>query len=481
MRRTVDPVSYETVDSRRLARRWLGVAIGSLLLAGLLSFALVVGRLPGLHEMFTDPDFFRRALVVHVVLALVVWFLAFVTALFFTIGSREKPGLHTTAGSGIAAVGVATLLASAGVAGSAPILSNYVPVIDNDVFVAGLSLFGLGVVLALLDPRLLPRPDEPMGFLRVPAAAVVGIRAAAILLLLAGVTFAASIVSVPFGLPAETTWEMRMWGGGHVLQVASTAGMLACWIILLERALGESPISRRVASVLFGVLVIPQLASPLIALVGTGDARYDAVFTFMMRWAIWPVVSVVLALSLRALWRAKREGMIARWWREPQIVVFATSALMTVAGFVLGAMIRGPNTMIPAHYHASIGAVTTVYMGVTWLMLAPLAMGLREGWLRRVAPFQPSIFGAGQLIFAIGFGMAGAHGMARKAYGTDQEIRTALEWVGLSVMGIGGLIAVTGGMLFLLVVIRAWRGRPGEPATKGKVRWTKTRSIRSSG
>jgi len=71
------------------ARGWFLLAIGSLVLAGLLSLMLVIGRLPFLGWLFTDPLFFKRALVVHVDLAIVVWFQAGTLAfLGLALGSR---------------------------------------------------------------------------------------------------------------------------------------------------------------------------------------------------------------------------------------------------------------------------------------------------------------------------------------------------------------------------------------------------------
>src|SRR5262245_24473218 len=62
--------------ARSVGRCWFAFAVGSLVLAGTLSLLLVVGRLPFLGAVFTDPLFFKRALVVHVDLALVIWFQA---------------------------------------------------------------------------------------------------------------------------------------------------------------------------------------------------------------------------------------------------------------------------------------------------------------------------------------------------------------------------------------------------------------------
>jgi len=39
-------------------------------------------------------------------------------------------------------------------------------------------------------------------------------------------------------------------------------------------------------------------------------------------------------------------------------------------------------------------------------------------------------------------------------------LRSAPEVIGMGIMGAGGLIAVVGGLLFLVVVVRAIRGKP---------------------
>src|SRR5262245_5409609 len=89
----VAPASPLTLDFS-LTRAALGLAIGSLLLAGCFSLLLVVGRIPALAQWVTDPQFFKRCLVLHVDLALLVWFFAFAAALYSLLpGCRAS---HTT-------------------------------------------------------------------------------------------------------------------------------------------------------------------------------------------------------------------------------------------------------------------------------------------------------------------------------------------------------------------------------------------------
>lgn len=445
------------------SRAWLLLALCSLVVAGALAALLALARTPPFDEWVTDPGFFRRCLVVHVNLSLSVWSIACLAALFSALPSHAGGEGRARLGAGLAAAGLGALITSAWLPG-APVMSNYIPVIDAPLFFAGLVSFAAGALLAFANGRLLPgREDGTPGELYLCGGARVGLRAAAVALLFAFLTFGAALIVTPAELPAEGRYELIFWGGGHIMQVASEAGMLVVWLLLLGRVIGRPILSRRAASWLFGLLIAPTLAAPLLAGRGTGDSLYQSAFTTLMQWGIFPVVLVVLALCLRALARAARERGS---WRgvlgAPETLAFLVSATLTGTGFVLGALIRGPNTMIPAHYHACFGGVTAAYMGATYVLLGAMGRPLYSPRLRTLARWQPLVFGLGQLVFALGFALAGLSGMGRKLYGAEQHVRTASESAGLLVMGIGGVIAVVGGVAFLVIALRAAlrRGAP---------------------
>ena len=455
------PLPALTADARRRALRFVGLAVSVLLVSGLLSLCIVFARLPVVGAWIGDPLFFKRCLVVHVDLALVVWFYSFLAALFALIPTRAPTrALLPRLGFGLALLGVVLLVASAAIPGVAPVLANYVPMLDTPLYAAALVLFATGVGLTFLAPGMLPGAESEGAQTPLPPAARPGIRAAAVAFWLALATFAAAVITTPRGLPVDAYYELVAWGGGHTLQFASEAAMVACWLLLLERGLGRAVLSRATASLLFALLIAPTFAAPLLALSGTTTNLYHTGFTRLMQWGVFPVVVLFLGLCLRALWGAARAGALpdddgARIGRRG----FAVSAALTACGFVLGALIRGPNTMVPAHYHANIGAVTASFMAATWLVFDALALPIPSRRLARAASWQPVVFGVGQLVFAVGFGLAGSAGAARKTYGAEQHVRSLGEWLGLSVMGLGGLVAVGGGVLFIVIAIAALRAR----------------------
>jgi len=73
----------------------------------------------------------------------------------------------------------------------------------------------------------------------------------------------------------------------------------------------------------------------------------------------------------------------------------------------------------------------------------------------RLAALQPALYGAGQLAHVIGLVWSGGYGVQRKVAGADQVLRGFEQVAAMGLMGLGGLAAVAGGILFIVVVGRA--------------------------
>lgn len=445
---------------RAAARTWLRIAVGVLLVAGAFALLLVIARMPPFDALVTDPGFFRRCLVVHVQLSIVCWFLAFLAVLLHALPANASAAVLVPWAPRLAIGGTVLLCASAFAPGGEPVMSNYVPMVDHPLAAVGLGVFAVGVLAVVASRRLVgrgadraPAHGDWSAGLRVAGPAL---RSVAIALLLAATTLVATVPVVPAGAAAEVRYEVLFWGVGHVQQVATVAGMLAVWLWAVTGVTGRAVLSRAAAGVAFGLLVLPWLAAPLLPAAGAWSSTYRLGFTRLMQFAIAPVVLFVLFACARSLWRTR--GARAGRPVDARVLGFAVSAVLTVLGFVLGAMIRDSNTVVPAHYHASIGAVTAAFMTVSFALAPALGVALPAGRLARCVRWQPVLFGAGQAVFAAGFALAGSQGMARKVYGHEQATRSAIETLGLTVMGIGGFVAIAAGVLFLTVHLRGFAG-----------------------
>ncbi|MGZ8938176.1 MAG: cbb3-type cytochrome c oxidase subunit I [Limisphaerales bacterium] len=443
-----------------LTRRAMVLAVGSLLLAGCFSLLLIVGRLPVISGWISDAQFFKRCLVLHVDLALIVWFFAFAAALYSLIPADRSSNQAFRMGIGTAGLGVLAMIAGTMIPRTAPVLANYVPVIDNAIYVGGVALFFGGLVLCFINERLFAHrgalgPGRWDSF-EITVEVAIALKTTAIAYAVAITCFLMSWASTPKALEPRFYYELLFWGGGHVLQVANVAAMLAVWLLLLSSMLKREILGHRAARILFALLLAPHLAAPLLITDGTLTSLYRIGFTRLMQFGIAPVVLIILGICIRRVVQAWREGSIGRAeFRGMRFVGFASSAALTLAGFSLGASIRNSTTMIPAHYHASIGAVTVVFMAMTYLLLQPVGLALPSARLQRLIPWQLALFGGGQVIFALGFALGGMHGLGRKTYSAEQHVRSAGELLGLGVMSFGGLIAVAGGLLFLFLALCA--------------------------
>jgi hypothetical protein len=211
-----------------------------------------------------------------------------------------------------------------------------------------------------------------------------------------------------------------------------------------------------------------------LAFAGVGDAAMREVFTNLMRFGIAAPVLTLLGILIARTARALRSGELApAALRDPRFVGFVASAVLALLGYVLGALIRGSSTVVPAHYHAAIGAVTVSFMGIATPLFESISARATSLSLRatsrafaRLRTLQPALFASGQAIFAIGFAVAGAHGSSRKVYGAEQHVTGLGQSIGLGVMGLGGLLAVSGGVLFLVLTARAGLVARGGTSTR---------------
>jgi hypothetical protein len=435
-----------TAATRTLATGWLFLGIGALLASGLFSLLLVVSRTPGLKDLLPVADLFRVALVAHVDLSVLVWFVAFAGVLWTLAATRALVRLGW-AGLALCAAGTAALGVAPFAQRAPPIMANYIPVLDGPLFIAGLVALAAGVAVVVLRTVLATQPVAHS--LDGPAAIRLGLLAAAVCTAVALFAFMWSWLALPAGLEARTYYEVLFWGGGHVLQFTWTLLMLVAWLWLADAIGVRLPLRPRVVLVLFALALALVLLTPFVYIAyDVTSVEHRRALTWMMRvgggFAILPLA---LALAI-GLWQAPRAAPRSRPLRAALIMSLALFA----AGGLIGFAIDGSNVKVPAHYHGCIVGITLAFMGVAYELLPRL--GLRAA-ASRLALWQPVVYGVGQLMHIGGLVWSGGYGVQRKVAGADQVLTSLQQVAGMGLMGLGGLIAIVGGVLFLVVVARA--------------------------
>ena len=442
-------------DARaRLALGWLALGVAALAASGILAVLLVLSRTPGLASLFPVAGFFQAALVAHVDLSVLVWFIAFAGALW-SLNSTPRMLPAGWIALGLAAAGAATM-AAAPFAGGTPIMANYVPVIESPPFLAGLALLGLGTTLLVARGLF----ASPLVGLRLDGTGALrfGLNGAIVTTAVALLALVWSYASLSRELDGKAYYELLFWGGGHVLQFTWTLLLLVAWLLLADAIGARVPLSPRVVVVLLGIELACVFVTPLIYYAyDIASVEHHRLHTWLMRFggglAIVPVGAAVIWALIR---RGRRRGA-ASLHDAPLFAALVTSIALFGAGGLIGYAIQGSTVRIPAHYHGAIVGVTIALMGFAYWLLPRLGFAAP---MRRLACWQAYLYGGGQLLHIVGLVWSGGYGVQRKVADGAVVTRSLEQTVGMGLMGAGGLIAIVGGMLFVAVVIVAVVRRP---------------------
>lgn len=429
-----------------LARAWLWLGLMALVGSGLLAILLVLSRTPGIQDVFPLKEFFRAALIVHVDLSVAIWFMAFASVIWSALGSSGLAWMGWS-GLALAALGTALMTVSPFFPDAEPVLNNYIPVLQQPLFFVSLWIcgagFGLAVLRALITTWPGSKPAEPLRL-----GAFLGALAASFAL----AAFLWSWAVVP-RIEEKIYYEVLFWGGGHTLQFQHALLMIVAWLWIADALGRPCTASPRPLSVMFVVAALPLLAVPLFYLaMPPGSLTHMELFAKLMIWG-HPYMGPLVLLGAWSLWGLR--GVAGAPAKSAFVASFALFAL----GGVLGYLIEGVNVVIPAHYHGSTVGVTLAFMGLVYVLLPALGFAKAEG---RMALWQPYVYGAGQLIHVLGLAWSGGYGVQRKVAGAEQALTTLPQKIGMGMMGLGGLIAIIGGLMFVVVCLKIM--------TAGKIR-----------
>jgi len=460
MKQAVETGRYELPINpdhpRKLAAGWLILGIMALAASGIYSILIVLSRTPLLYKFIPWTDFFHTSLVVHVDLSVLIWFLALAGVIWSICSSSRFYRLGQLA---LVCTALGTLLVVlAPFSGEGkPLMNNYIPILRNPVFFSGLGLvgggFGLLIVRSLLTP-FKPGYGDGESVLKLGAYLSVITAAVAVIALLWSAGQLRGLVP-EMQLQGRAYYELLFWGGGHVLQFTHTILLLLVWLWLAQAGGASLRNSPATVALCFLIAALPALLAIVIYL---GNdilaAQHRIGFTRLMRYG--GLASLPLGLLvLRAVFSRQETNQAL----SPVRYALLASMLLFAMGGVLAFMIDGVNVVIPAHYHGSIVGVTLAFMGLTYYLLPRL--GFREP-VGNMARWQPWVYAGGQTMHILGLAWSGGYGVQRKTAGAAQGLDSLPEVAGMAMMGLGGLIAIIGGILFIVVALRAmWPGRNG--------------------
>lgn len=462
-------------------------AVVFLLIGGIFALLLALTRWQAIHLL--PANWFYRVLTGHGFDMLVAWIVFFeVAGLYFgctaMLNARLVAPIVGWINFGLMAVGavivnVITLMGRADV-----MFTAYVPLKAHPLFYLGIILFAVGALIAVIhffiniavakaEGRFTTIPLFTFGLI---AAAVI-----AVFTLLNGAVAYGSAFLWSVGLIPEVDagfYRNFFWGFGHSAQQINLCAMVAIWYGLAAITVGANPLNEklsRFAFICYMFFINLGSAHHLLVDPGPGFAWKAVNTSYAMYLAV--LGSLIHAFSIPAAVEVaqRRKGYnrdMFDWlrkapWKEPGFATLVIS--MTLFGFIGGITgvvigteqinMAAHNTMrLPGHFHATVVSGTTLaFMGFTYYVI-PLIFR-RELKLKSWASWQPYIFGFGMLLVSVGMIASGLQGAPRRHWDitfTGAPISVPLPGaaqISLAVMGIGALIAIVGGAMYLIVVL----------------------------
>jgi len=507
--------SITQLRNNSLTNFWLKLGILSLGFAGLYSIILVVLRTPQLADFFPNPHISKSALIIHVNLSVLIWLLSITASVWGSKSSlrgEAKPRrgnlmkqykipeiatLSTFARNDVfhlypkLAFLATLLIAISPIAGHNPVMNNYIPMLENIVFILGLSLFGVTLLLYAINILYFFDWMNLNSLVNFTALSTIT------MFILSFVCFGWSykglqniIEIIPIEI--ELYYELLFWSGGHLLQFIYTQILIFIWVILFRELIARELKFQKFylfllyLNFIFGIITIFGHVSYDII-----DGAFKEFYTNHMKYlgGIAPVLCLIgiggelllmssrgrLILSSRGLTTGSSKIDPAIKSRDDTVTVndkvIKTTLLCSITLFLPGGLIAmnitGINVVIPAHYHGSIVGISIACMGYSYLgitvfknndVIPWLDHGIQKKtkkdwilWSSHGMTFAIYLLTFGQILHILGLALAGGYGVMRKDPNSVMPMSAKLL---MGMMGGGGLIAIVGGLMFVYICVK---------------------------
>jgi cytochrome c oxidase subunit 1 len=463
-------------------------AVVFLAIGGLFGLSVALTRWPAVH--FLPADWFYLALTAHGLDVLLVWCIFFEMAILYfasaiLLNSRLAGPKWAWTGFGMMLVGALITNVVVLQGGSSVMFTSYVPMMAEPGFYLGIILFAVGALIGcgvFFGTLVIAKRDKTyegsvplvtFGALTAAIIAVFTIASGAIILI---PTFLWSVGLVGHIDPLvyKTIW----WAMGHSSQQINVAAHVSVWYAIAAMVFGAKPLSEKISRMAFLMYILfLQLASAHHLLVEPGMSSEWKIFNTSYAMYLAVLGSMIHGMSVPGAIEAAQRGRgltkgMFEWlrkapWSNPAFSGMFMSLVFFgfiggISGVVMGTeqinLIMHNTLYVPGHFHGTVVAGTTLaFMAMTYL-LVPLIFR-RELVMKKVARWQPYVFGigvAGISIFMMG---AGTLGVSRRHW--DMTFADAIlpfdypsaAYLMMGLNGIFAIMAAIGGLMYVVVVV----------------------------
>lgn len=410
----------------------INLAVVSLAIAGIYAVGLVILRAPIFSSLISNKDLFKQILIIHVDLSVLYWMLNIIShEIIQDINNRKNIFIQTTqnlALFSLVLVGLSPLARETDC-----YLNNYIPILHNVIFISGLGLFMSCQTLIAI-----------MGLVLARSITIKAISVSIIISILSFIISAYKINFIEYELDHYTFYEWLFWGGGHLLQFVYCSGMIIIWCVLFNLDSKQSSIAALI--LINTLLMLPGLLVQLYYPINSSE--YIDFYTQHMKYfgGLIPTIACCIIVFFYYSYQKSQSYLINS---KVYVVSFWLSVLLFFVGGLLGILISGVNVTIPAHYHGGIVGITIAFMGYAYLKVSngddnfPAKKAITQLWL----------YAIGQLIHILALAYSGGYGALRK--NPDGTLVYEAK-IAMSVMGVGGMIAIIAGLMFVMIYAKSY-------------------------
>jgi len=463
-------------------------AVLSLALGGTLALLMALTRWQAVQLL--PAETYYRVVSTHGVVMLVFWIVFFeIGALIFgstvLLNARLTGVRFAWTYSVLMAVGAVTTVATTLSGKANNMFTAYPPLTNHPLFYVGVILFAVGALCGsshFVYNVWVAKREKAITSLPLVVYALLTAAIIAIWTLLHGAAayVPALLQSLGWIEVDPAVYRTLFWAFGHGAQQINLAAMVACWYALAALTVGARPVNEglsRFAFVLYLIGINMGSMHHLLVDPGPGVETRIVNTSYLMYAALLGSLihafSIPAALESAQRARGHTKGLFG-WlrhapWGQPGFAALMVSFIgfgfiAGVSGVLMGTMQLNMlihNTLfVVGHFHATVVLGATVaFMGLAYYVVPLVAQ--RDLALPRLARIQPYLYGGGLLMLIGGLMAAGKLGAPRRSWDVSfalspisvDVLNTPLMAAATTLLGIGGIVAVTGGSLFVLVMV----------------------------